>query len=177
MSEMSEEREQVEAGTINTGGLSILGSLKERRQQVLEEQVLRLPVPRWDNPEIVVKYKPVEHTLIRQTQTRVEGIKDKAKKFEAEVDGNADLLIRGCVAVVAVVDGKEYSLRPDDPHGEPTVFDMDLAVNLGLGDRATAREVVRALFISQGDIMSASQALVQFSGYRETEADSTVAGE
>lgn len=173
MSEMSKEQ----GPEINTGGLSILGSLKERRQQVLEEQVLTLPVPRWEDPAISVKYKPVEHTLIRQTQTRVDGIKDKAKKFEAEVDGNADLLIRGCVAVVAILGGREYSLRPDDPHGEPTTFDGDLAQNLGLGDRASAREVVRALFIAQGDIMSASQALVQFSGYRETEADATVAGE
>lgn len=176
---MSEQEEQgrTEPETVSTGGLSILGSLKERRQQVFEEQVLRLPVPRWENPEIVVKYRPVEHTLIRQTQTKVENIKDKAKKFEAEVDGNADLLIRGCVAVVAIVDGREYSFRLGDPHGEPTVFDMELAANLGLSDRATAREVVRALFIAEGDIMSASQALVQFSGYRETEADSTVSGE
>lgn len=177
MSEMQEEQGRTEPGTIDTGGLSILGSLKERRLEVFNAQELRLPVPRWDNPEIVVKYKPVDHKLIRKTQDKVEGIKDKDKKFQAEIDGNADLLIRGCVAVVAIVDGKEYSLRPDDPHGEPTVFDMDLAQNLGLGDRVTAREVVKALFIAEGDIMSASQALVQFSGYRETEADSTVSGE
>lgn len=177
MSEMSGEQERTELGSIDTGGLSLLGSLKERRQQVLEEQELRLPVPRWTNPEIVVKYKPVDHSLIRKTQDRVEGIKDKTKKFAAEVDGNADLLIKGCVAVVAIVDGREYSLKPGEPHGDPTVFDPDLAENLGLGDRVTAREIVKALFIVEGDIMSASQALVQFSGYRETEADSTVSGE
>lgn len=166
--------EQEEARTGNS--LSILGSLKERRQQVLEEQVLRLPVPRWSNPDIVVVYRPVDHKYIRAGQDRLAKI-SKDKRYEAEVDGNADILIRGCVAVLAIVDGREYSLRPGDPEGEPTRFDQDLAENLGLDDGATARATVRALFIAEGDLLSASQKLVEWSGYKETEADAAISGE
>jgi len=57
---MSETEERVGS---EGGEISILSSLKERRQQVMEEQVKRLPVPRWNNPTIVVTYKPVEHSI------------------------------------------------------------------------------------------------------------------
>lgn len=177
---MSEPEERVGSEVARGAAPSILLSLKERRQQVLEEQVLRLPVPRWEDPVIVVHYGPVEHTFIKAAQTRMEKAGND-KKADAEVDANADILIRGCKAVVAVVDGKEYSLRPDDPEGEPTVFDQDLAENLGVagvgGKPPTARQVVRALFITQGDILSAANELIKFSGYRETEADAAIVGE
>jgi len=97
------------------------------------------------------------------------------------VEGNADILIRGCVGVVAIVDGKEYSLRPGDENGEPTKFDQDLAENLGVegigGRPPTARQVVRSLFLTDGDILSAASEVIRFSGYREAEADSTILGE
>jgi hypothetical protein len=178
---MSEFEERVGSDEVSRGGSpSILSSLKERRQQVLEEQVLRLPVPRWDNPTIVVLYKPVEHSFIRLAQTRVEKANGD-KKGEVEVDANADILIRGCAGVVALLDGKEYSLRPGDEDGEPTLFDKDLAENLGVegsgGKTPTARQVLRTLFITEGDIISASTELIKFSGYRETEADEAVLGE
>jgi hypothetical protein len=171
-----EERGRAEETFVTTNGLSILGSLKERRQQVLEEQVHILPVPRWENPTIIVKYKPVEHGFIRRGQEAIKKA-PKQKQFEIEIDVNADVLIRGCTAIVAVIDGVEYSLRPGDPNGEPTVFDRDLAENLGLDDRATARQVVRALFLTHGDILSAANSVIQFSGYRDTEADAAVQGE
>ena len=82
---MSETEERVGS---EGGGVSILGSLKERRKQVMEEQVKRLPVPRWDNPTIIVLYKPVEHTFIKQAQARVEKA-GKDKQAEVEVEGNA----------------------------------------------------------------------------------------
>lgn len=156
--------------------LSILGSLKERRTQILEEQVLALAVPRWDDPKIVVKYKPVEHSLIRGVERRIDGApkKDRAK---FEIEGNCDVLIRACTAVVAVLDGEEYSLRLGDPHGEPTIFDRDLGANLGLDPACTAREVVKALYITDGDILAAASAVGEFSGYKNQEADEGLSGE
>lgn len=161
---------------VGTGRLSFLGNLAERREEIIQGEQLVLPVPRWEDPEVLVKYKPIDHGHIRAAQTRVEKA-PKAKKFQVEVEGNIDLLIRGCLAVVAKLDGEEYSLRPDDPEGDPTVFDSDLAENLGLPEQATARSVVRALFITEGDILSHAKSLVEFSGYRETEADERIAGE
>lgn len=175
----SEERVGSDEGA-RSSAPSILSSLKERRQQVVNEQVLRLPVPRWDNPKIVVRYKPVDHGFIKAAQVRVEKA-SRDKQAEIELEANADILIRGCVGVVAILDGEEYSLRPGDENGEPTLFDKDLADNLGVtgvgGKPPTARAVVRALFITEGDILSAANELIQFSGYRETEADAALVGE
>lgn len=177
---MSDIEERVGSEIARGAAPSILSSLKERRQQVLEQQILRLPVPRWEDPVIVVHYKPVEHSFIRGAQERVKKA-GTDKKADVEIDANADMLIRGCVGVVAIVDGKEYSLRPGDEEGEPTRFDADLAENLGIegagGKPPTARAVVRSLFITDGDILSAANELVKFSGYRETEADAAVVGE
>lgn len=178
---MSEFDERVGSDEVSVGASpSILSSLKERRQQVLEEQVLRLPVPRWDNPTIVVKYRPVEHSFIRRGQSAVEKA-GKDKQAEVELNSNADILIRGCAGVVAILEGREYSLRRGDEHGDPTLFDQDLAENLGVegsgGKPPTARQVVRTLFLTDGDILSAASELIRFSGYRETEADAAVVGE
>lgn len=159
---------------LQVSGLSMLGQLKDRREEVLAEQVHHLPVPRWTNPQIVVKYRPVEHGYIRKAQERVQNA-TPAKRSEVEVEANADILIRGCLAVVAVVDGAEYSLRLDDPTGEPTRFDAELAANLGC--KPSAREVVKALFIAEGDIISAAGSVALFSGYKEAEATEAVLGE
>jgi hypothetical protein len=178
---MSNTDERVSSDEVVLGhSPSILSSLKERRQQVLDEQVLRLPVPRWDDPVIVVLYKPVEHSFIRIAQDRVSKTNaDKAASVELDV--NADILIRGCVGVVAILDGVEYSLRLGDENGDPTRFDGDLAMNLGVegigGKEPTARAVVKSLFLTGGDILSAATEVVKFSGYRETEADATLVGE
>lgn len=177
---MTDNEERVGSEVARGSAPSVLSSLKERRQQVLEQQILSLPVPRWEDPVIVVKYKPVEHGFIRAAQDRVRKAGND-KKADVEIEANADMLIRGCVGVAAIVDGKEYSLRPGDEEGELTVFDKDLADNLGVegvgGKPPTARAVVRSLFITDGDILSAANELVKFSGYRETEADTVLVGE
>lgn len=176
-----ELEERVSSSTNPDGGVpSVLSSLKERREQVLADQILRLAVPRWDDPTILVMYRPVSHGFIRAAQKRVEKA-NKDRASEVEVEANADILIQGCTGIVAVVDGQEYSLRPNDPLGEPTTFDADLAANLGIeggGSKGpTARSVVRSLFITDGDILSAATKLIEFSGYRETEADAAILGE
>lgn len=164
------------ASEVGPDRLSVLGQLKERREQILQTEHLDLPVPRWSDPEIVVRYKPVPHRYFAAGQKLVDKTtgKDKAK---IEVQANIDVLIQGCTAVFARLDGQDYSLRPGDPKGDFTTFDPDLAENLGLGDGATARETVMALFLVDGDIMSHAASLAKFSGYRETEADEGISGE
>jgi hypothetical protein len=159
--------------------LSRLGDLKERRQTILEQAVLDRKVPRWNDPEIWVRYKPIDHSIIRAGYSRIESA-PPAKKGEVEVNSNADLLIRACVGVYAKLPEDtegEYSLRPGDPEGVPTRFDPDLATNLGLSDKSTAREVVRKLFITEGDIIAHAKAVAEFSGYTEDETDTDFLGE
>lgn len=156
--------------------LSLLGRIQARRDEILAGEHLDLAVPRWTDPEIIVRYHPVDHRVIRRAQGAIEKA-PKDRRAAVEVDANADILINGCSAVLARLDGKDYSLRLNDPGGEPTTFDADLAANLGLDSGATARAVVRALFITEGDMFSAAVKLGQWSGYVEAEADEAVEGE
>lgn len=156
--------------------LSVLGSLKARREQIIASATLDLPVARWTDPKVFVRYKPIDHAIIRRVQTAVEKA-PKAEKAKVEVDGNCDVLIRACVGVFARIDGsdREYSLRPGDPEGELTTFDPDLCENLGVD--ATARSAVKGLYMFDGDIISAAGAVADFSGYKVTEADDSLRGE
>lgn len=157
-------------------GLSVLSDLKSRRQKIADEQIMPLSVPRWHDPVIKVKYRPVPHEVVRGITDRVDKA-SKQDKGRVEVDANIDILIRSCAAVVAVVGGKEYSLRLNDPNGEPTKFDPDLAENLGLDRNAGARAVVKELFMTDADIIAAAGAVGEFSGYKEQEGDEVLAGE
>lgn len=156
--------------------LSILGHLKERKEEIKEGEILALPVPRWSEPEIWVRYHPVDHDKIRAAQR---GIKraPKHEQFRAEVSANIDILIHGCEEVYAVLDGQEYSLRPDEPKGAHVKFDPALAANLGLSENSSARAVVRELFITDGDIISQANELVRWSGYRDQEAEDRLESE
>lgn len=158
--------------------LSILGNLRSRREEIAEKLHLDLRVPNWDDPAIYVRYGAIDHAYIARSRDRIEKAKSN-RRGELELESNVDLLIRACVAVYAKLEGDdtEYSLREGDPEGELTAFDPDLAENLGLERDATAREVVRRLFFTDGDIFSHAQKVVEFSGYREAEADEAIRGE
>lgn len=161
--------------------LSILGQLRSRREQVVEAAHKDLRVPRWGEPgtgtpEIYVRYRPVDHKIIRKAMEVGDNTKAKGdKRAAAEVRANIDVLIAGCVGVFGVVDGEQYSLRPGDPKGEWTGFDQDLAENLGCGQSAT--EVIRSLYITDGDIISTASAVAEFSGYQEAESYEAIRGE
>lgn len=162
-----------ENGGYIEGGTSPLAGLKDRRTQIASAQELTLRVPRWENPEIYVVYRPLDHDEIRKSQKAAD--KAKGNQSEAELNGNADLLVKACKSVYAVLDGKRLSLNPDDPEGEFTTFDEALARNLDCP--ATGRAVARALFITDGDLIAHSRDLVRWSGYRDAEADEEFQGE
>lgn len=156
---------------------SVVLNLKARRQAIVDSEFLTLPVPRWTDPEIFVRYHPLDHPTIRRIQGQVDRVpaKDKAA---AEVASHMDILIRACEAVYARLGDEKFSLRPDDPRGSLTKFDPDLADNLGLPeDDRSARATVRALFLTDGDIISTANQVIKFSGYRAEVADTEVEGE
>lgn len=153
---------------------SILGRLRARRDEIAAAQFIDLPVPRWEDPVLKARYRPLEHEVIRkgfQTQRKA---KDKAA---AEVNTNADLLIAACMGVYAEEDGKQMSLNPNGPDEEWTTFDPDLAASLGLPENATARQVVRAVYFTDGDVIATGRRIIEFSGYQLEEGDDELLGE
>lgn len=155
-------------------GISLLRHLGDRRQEIVQSQTLDLQVPRWKNPEIWVRYRPVDFSTVDRARRNADKAKGD-KQSDAILLANIDSLIAACVAVYATLEDddehRQFSLRQGDPEGPLTTFDRDLAVNLGLNSEATGRQIVRALFFTDGDILDQAQRVGRWSGYRGDQAD------
>lgn len=174
----TEELAAVPTSNGEVTGISLLAHLKDRRAEIAQRQVLNLQVPRWDNPQIWVRYGPVDFAAADKARQQVGSTKGD-KQSDAILLANIDCLVKGCIGVYAILDDvrngddepTELSLRPGDPEGSLTRFDGDLARNLGLNDQATARQVVRTLFYTDGDILGHAARLAKWSGYTSEDAD------
>jgi hypothetical protein len=174
---MTNTEAEVEGGNRRVPESSIMGSLASRRKEIADKQTTVMPVPRWDDPKIFVRYKLIPHDDIRKALDKIEAAKPR-DKGSVEVLSNCDVLIQACVEVWGELDDdKPYSLNPDDPHGPRTKFDKDLARNLGLNDQATARQVVRALFFSDADILTTAGSFMDFVGYKRDMIEEVIEGE
>lgn len=162
---------------------SPLSNLRARRESIMAEQTLDLPVPRWEDPVLVIRYRPVEHTQIKKNQARIE----KAAKNQAgqvELEANTDLVVQGAVGVFARMNGQTMVCTDVDVW-EPVDLDsydgwdkFSPALGETLGaESQSARGVVKALFFTDGDIMSHANEIIRFSGYKEAEADEALEGE
>lgn len=154
---------------------SALFDLRALRERKLKDLYKDLPVPRWGEdgtPEIVVRYKPSKpQVALRATEKR---------RTENDPDwlilANADVLVDACIGVYAVYQGKKYSLKPGEPNAPWTKFDRNLAENLGI-ETNRAVEVVRALYLTDGDLIGAVNALAAWSGTVLPQIDEESLGE
>jgi hypothetical protein len=108
-----------------------LTGLLARREELVEQATADLEVPRWDNPKLVLRVRPVDEVLI------------------GEGDGQARV--------------KLYDLK------ESLGFDPD--------EKVDASRLIRTLCITDGDVMSLAQAVVEHSGYKQASVDEALAGE
>lgn len=197
-----EEQPQADVALTAAGG-SPLGSLRSRREEVVASQWDDRQVPRWNNPTLYVRYKPVDHSIIDASADKVKAAikaskgtkasKTRGTKATAVVDANIDVLNAGVVGVYAkFADGNFYTLvdvdswAPLDVDEETKIpaegvelvgFEADLGQTLQEGEFTTARSVVRALYLEDGDILSTANWLSEFSGYVRADADDDFLGE
>lgn len=142
-----------------------LFSLKSRREELLKKLYLDLKLPRWTSPEIFVRYRPVEAGELSEKVARRENMKQRPADWG--VLANADILIACCEGVYACLDGdydKKFSLRAGDWEGRWTKFDGDLALAVGLPENARATDIVRAVYLTDGDLIDAANKLMEWSG-------------
>src|SRR5687768_7015929 len=79
---------------------AVKGSLAERRAKIVENKILILEVPDYDDPPVKVHFRPVEHAVIKAAIEKSEkGPKDQ--RAEAELRANADLLVKACVEITS----------------------------------------------------------------------------
>lgn len=151
---------------------SPLAGLRAKRAEQLSKLHTDLQVPRWGDDggvQIWVRYGPVSPTTI----TNVTGARRKSKSKDWIAAANADILATACLGVYAIDPADpdtRLSLRDGDPHGDWTRFDPDLAYSLGLADSPeeakvlNAGTVVRGLYLTEGDMIAAANALTDWSG-------------
>jgi hypothetical protein len=143
-------------------------SLKNRRTEIVNEMYIDLQVPRWTEPEMYVRFKPISAVKLSNAIDR----RRKQKSDDWSLLANADMLVDACIGVYAKVDGfdRKLSLRHDDHDGEWTKFDPDLAKALGVeADRAV--DVCRALYLTEGDLIDTANRVFRWSGIANEEAD------
>lgn len=149
--------------------VSPLAALRARREQIVDGLYIDIKVPRWDEPEIFVRFKPV-------STIRLSAAIEKRRKSKDEnwsVLANADVLIDSCIGVYALTSADpeaKLSLRLNDPFGKWTKFDMDLCQALGL-EASRASDAVLGLYLTEGDLIETANRLLRWSNIASDEAD------
>jgi hypothetical protein len=135
-----------------------LARLAEARKAALETLHLDMQVPRLD-PPVVVRVRPI-------TNAEVAAI---TKRFRGKTDGavlhNAAIIAESCLGVFGIdEDGRPVEDQQDWPR-----FDEQLAEILGMDGASTAVDVVRGLYLTDGDVASAADRVVEWSGFRRAD--------
>ena len=104
--------EDSETAVFNTNETTPLISLKERRKQIVNDLYTDIKVPRWDDPEVFVRFKPVSATKFAATMER----RRKSKSTDWTFLANVDMIVDSCVGVYCLIEGNErkFSLRLED---------------------------------------------------------------
>lgn len=150
-------------------------SLKKRREQIVNNLYIDIRVPRWETPELYLRFRPVSATKLTKTIEKYQSRAKVDKSADWSFLANAEMLLEACVGLYAVIDGdkdNKLSLRPNDPHGPWTRFDEDLADALGV-DASRATDVVVATFFAEGDLIETANRLFRWSNIANNEADET----
>jgi len=146
-------------------------SLKSRREEIVNGLFVDIQVPRWNDPEIFVRYRPISAIKLNSAIER----RRKQKTEDWSILANADMLVEACLGVYCILHGNmdnKYSLRIADASGDFTKFDPDLSAALGIpAERAV--DVCRSLYLTEGDLIDAANRLFKWSGIANEEADET----
>jgi len=146
-------------------------SLKNRREQIVNELFIDIKVPRWEDPEVYVRFKPVSAVKLGGAIER----RRKQKGDDWSILANADMLVESCIGVYAVIDGnteEKFSLKAGDAGAQWTKFDPDLATALGI-EATRAVDVCMSLYLTEGDMIDTANRLFRWSNIANEEADET----
>ena len=149
-----------------------LRSLKDRRQQLNKALFLDHPVPRYSDPQIFIRLLPVVAKKLNAgvKKREVQGKRDE--KIDWQLLANCDLLVECCDGI--------YAIWPDAPDDKVSLdgadnwskFDERTAIALGVEQEAQYPDaVVRKLFFTDGDLISAANALLEWSNNAGVKAD------
>lgn len=147
---------------------SLLAGLRGRREQALQHLHFDYPVPKME--PLHVRYRPC-------TADEVEAAHKLAKKNKHRGDGDligqASVLVKCCLGIFDTSPAGDPVQDPDDW----LTFGPELADALGMDvHNPRAIDVVRKLYVREGDITSAFSQLVVDSGWKLEELEETLTG-
>ena len=149
-----------------------LFSLKNRRAEILKNLYKDLRVPRFEDPEVWVRFKPINITYMNMVLKK----RQTAKDTDWGQKANADVLINSCIGIYAMFPenpDEKYSLHEGNPLGEWTKFDTKLAqaLDIPVPDTDQAASIVRSFYFADGDLIDTMDRLMKFSNISNDEAD------
>jgi len=149
-----------------------LFSLKNRRAEILKNLHKDLRVPRFEEPEVWVRFGPVNTTHMNAVVQK----RQKTKEPDWGLKANAEVLINSCIGIYAVFPDnpdEKFSCREGEPNSEWTKFDPDLAKALGItpDEHDTAVSVVRKFYFADGDLVDTTERLLRWSNVSNNESD------
>lgn len=154
---------------------SALAALRARRRKPLEALYIDLVIPRYD-PPIYVRYAPITQTRLEEISSKTE----KSKERDRTALGNATVLAETCIGLFELdSEGEAVSIDPANPtssSGDWVKFDDRLVELFELDKAPRAAEVVRQMYLTDGDVAATVVKLGEFSGYSETDLERAFAG-
>lgn len=123
---------------------SLLGRIKEQREERLKDESLTLPIPTWGG-DLLARYRVMDRKEMMSLARRVREIQRKTGNADAAT-GDTDFILKACECVL-VKDPESGEIKElDDPQtGMLVGYDQRLAQALGL-EVEKARDVLLHLF-------------------------------
>ena len=163
-----------------------MASHAARREEIAQKLYIDIPVPRWSDPKIIVRYRPLTQAEVTEAGEAVKRAGSKTKA-EAALSANIKGLVKSCVGIYALFGDETYSLDADDPEkwlpfdpdtDEPEWMRFDDVLGAALGvEEKSAAAVCRTLFHTEGDLLGHAAELAVFSGFSDQKIDEEFSGE
>jgi len=145
---------------------SALASLRAEREKAAEKLYLDLPVPRYDN--LHIRVQPIEQADVKRIGERFK----KSRDQEAPVKQAATIVATACIGIFSRGENGEPL---GDPSEWPT-FDAEVAAAIDRPDLTRAVDIVRAVYLTDGDIIATQVRIGEWSGYSTEQLDSEYSG-
>lgn len=151
---------------------TLRSGLRDRREKAANKLYVDRRVPRMD-PPVFVRFKPLLQETIDAANKAIEKGKDKRRNVHA----NADAIATACIGIYELDEHNEKrSVVPDVDDWTEVRFDEALGRELGHQSMIRARDVVQALYLTDGDIISEAGELTEWSGYARRDGDEDYSG-
>lgn len=167
---------------------SPLASLSKRKAEIAKSLHLDLPVPRWSEPRIIVRYRPMTGDEVDASLNAVATAKGGPKGRSAA--GQRAIvrdLVSTCIGVYFDMGGETYTLDRDDPENllpldsnaeQPDWIRFDPTLGAALGvEEDSASAVCKAVFHTDGDLLGHHVQLTEWSGFTSRQVEEQFEGE